>query len=137
MVAAAYPRTFVPQDLKLASFADVEPLYRELQERNIDSPAALEQWLRDFSELSSVVDEVGSRRYIDKSCHTDDAAIEKAYIEWVEEIDPKIKPYYFKLQKKFLESPHREKLTDPRYAMLARKWRPDVELFRDRAIEMP
>lgn len=136
MVATAYPRTFVPQDLKLDQFADVEPLYRELLDRSIDSPAALERWLRDFSELSSVVDEVGSRRYIAKSCHTDDAAIERAYMQFVEEIEPKIKPLYFQLQRKFLASPHLAQLSDPRYAMLARKWRPDVELFRDENVPL-
>lgn len=131
MVATGYPRTFVPTDLKLERFADVEPLFQELLDRKIDSPAALERWLRDYSELACVIDEVGSRRYIDKSCHTDDPAIEKAYIQFIEEIDPKVKPLDFRLQKKFLNSPHLHRLTDPRYAMLVRKWRPDVELFRD------
>ncbi|MDQ3441172.1 MAG: M3 family oligoendopeptidase [Planctomycetota bacterium] len=136
MVATGYPRTFVPQDLRLERFGDVEPLYRELIDRPIDSPAALERWLRDFSELASVVDEVGSRRYIDKSCHTDDAAIQQLYMQFVEEIEPKIKPLCFRLQKKFVESPHRKQLTDPRYAMLERQWRPDVELFREENVPL-
>ncbi|MGB7158038.1 MAG: M3 family oligoendopeptidase, partial [Tepidisphaeraceae bacterium] len=136
MHATAYPRTFVSQDLTVSTFADVEPLYRELIDRPIDSPAALERWLRDFSELASVVDEVGSRRYIDKSCHTDNAEIEKSYLRFVEEIDPKIKPLYFELQKKFLASPHRSALTDGRYAMLAQRWTPDVELFRDENVPL-
>jgi len=136
MVASTYPRTFVPKDLKVASFADVEPLYLTLLDRPIDSPAALERWLLDFSELTAVVDEGGSRRYIDKSCHTDDPAIEKAYLDWIEEVDPKVKPYFFKLQKKLLDSPHRAALTDKRYEMLAKKWRPDVELFRDQNIPL-
>jgi hypothetical protein len=49
----------------------------------------------------------------------------------VEEIEPKVKPLYFQLQKKYLDSSHRERLNDPRYTMLTRVWRPDVELFRD------
>src|SRR5687768_16693807 len=133
---APYPRTFVPKNINLETFADVEPLYRELIDRPIDSPAALEQWLRDFSELSGVVDEVGTRRYIDKSCHTDDAEIQRLYMQFVEEIEPKVKPLYFRLQKKFVESPHRKQLTDPRYAMLERQWRPDVELFREENVPL-
>src|SRR5688500_2460215 len=136
MVATAYPRTFVPRDLKLETFADVEPLYRELIDRPIDSPAALERWLRDFSELSSVVEEVGTRRYIDKSCHTDDAEIQRLYMQFVEEIDPKVKPLYYQVQKKCVEAPHRKQLADPRYAMLERQWRPDVELFREENVPL-
>jgi oligoendopeptidase F len=136
MVAKAYPRTFVPTDLQVNDFASVEPLYRELLDRPIDSPDALQRWLRDLSELSAVVDEIGSRRYINKSCHTDDKALEAAYLQFVEEIDPKIKPLFFALQKKFADSPHRAGLTDRRYAMLERKWRADVEIFRDENVPL-
>lgn len=131
MVAAVYQRQFVPATIDVADFSQLEPLYRDLVDRPIGSPAELEKWLLDFSELSSVVDEYGSRRYIDKSCHTEDAEIEKAYFHFVENIEPKIKPLYFQLQKKFLESPHRAGLTDPKYDVLYRKWSADVEIFRD------
>ncbi len=136
MVATAYPRTFVPHDLKINSFADVEPLYRALLERPIQSAAELEKWLKDASELASVVDEFGTRRYINKSCQTDDPELEKLYLQYVEEIEPRIKPLFFELQKKFLESPFRSQLTDKRYAMLDSKWRADVELFREENVAL-
>ena len=128
-------RRFVPKDLQLNDFASVEPLYRELLERPIGSRDQMDRWLADFSELTAVVDEVGSRRYIDKSCHTDDAEIEKAYMHFAEEIEPKIKPLYFELQKKYLGSPHRGEGT-PALQILARKWRADVELFREENIPL-
>ncbi|MEA2709245.1 MAG: oligoendopeptidase, partial [Phycisphaerales bacterium] len=133
-----FPRKYVPTDLKLNDFADVEPLYRELLDRDVSSQGELEKWLADLSELFAVVDEVGNRRYIDKSCHTDDAALEAAYLKYVEEIEPKIKPLFFQLQKKFLDSPHRAALTDGhrRFAILERKWRADVELFRDENVPL-
>lgn len=131
MVAQAKPaRKFVPADFDPAEWPQIEPLAAQLQARAIKSPQHLEQWLLDLSELNGVVEEYSSRRYIDKSCHTDDAEIKKRYFHFVEEIEPKLKPVFFELQKKFLDSPHREKLTDPRYAMLARKWQADVDVFR-------
>ena len=135
MVATAPARTFVPKDLQVNSFSDIEPLYRELLDRRINSRSDMDQWLRDFSELTAVVDEVGSRRYINKSCHTDDAEIEKAYMQYVEEIEPKIKPVYFELQKKYLNSPHRAEDT-PALRILSRKWKADVELFREENIPL-
>lgn len=129
--SAAQSRRFVPSALNPADFESLQPIYQSLLDRTIASPAELEQWLLDLSELSAAVDEYGSRRYIDKSCHTDDDAIEKAYLHFIEEVEPKIKPLYFALQKKYLESPFREKLDRKRYFVLDRKWQADVDLFRD------
>src|SRR5687768_3426368 len=120
MVATASPtgkqtstpprRTFVPRDFDVADFAQIEPLYRALLDRSVDTPEQLDKWLRDVSELTSAIDEYGSRRYIDKSCHTDDPAIEKAYLHFVENVEPKIKPLHFALQRKFMQSAARTAL---------------------------
>ncbi len=131
MVATAFPRTFVPAQLDASDFKQIEPLYQQLLSRPIDTVDQLEKWLADASELSSVVDEYGSRRYIDKSCHTDDAEIEKRFMQFVEEVEPQIKPLFFKLQQKFLASPARKQLAGKRYFVLDRKWATDVELYRD------
>lgn len=131
MVAQTKPsRKFVPADFNPAEWSQIEPIAKSLQERPVSSAAELEKWLYDLSEFSSVVDEYGSRCYINKSCHTDDTEIEKRYMHFVEEIDPKLKPSWFAFQKKWLESPYRAELTDPRYKMLSRKWQADVDVFR-------
>jgi oligoendopeptidase F len=129
-------RQFVPTQLDVADFSQIEPLYRALLDRNIDSTGELEKWLKDFSELTSAIDEHGSRRYIEKSCHTDDKEIEKAYLHFVENVEPKIKPLHFALQKKFLASPARGQLDRRRYFVLDRKWETDVALFRDENVPL-
>ncbi|MGH7179187.1 MAG: M3 family oligoendopeptidase [Tepidisphaeraceae bacterium] len=129
--APAPKRHFVPQSLNVADWSQIEPLAEQLLSRKINSSTDLEKWLVDFSELSAVIDEYGARRYIDKSCHTDDKDVEKSYFHFIENIEPKFKPLVFKLQKKFLESPFRSQLTDKRYTILARQWQADVDIFRD------
>src|SRR4051812_49730636 len=132
MVAANAPiRTFVPRDLDPSDFANLEPRYRSLLDRQINSAAEMERWLADLSELTAVVDEFGSRKYIDKSCHTDDKQIEAAYMNFVENVEPKIKPIFFEIQKKLLNSPFAKELRGERYEMLTKKWRGGVELFFD------
>ncbi len=131
MVATAFPRSFVPARLDASDFMQIEPLYLQLLSRPVETVEQLEKWLADASELSSVVDEYGSRRYIEKSCRTDDAEIEKRFMQFVEEVEPQIKPLFFKLQQKFLASPARKQLTGKRYFVLDRKWATDVELYRD------
>src|SRR3954464_1955674 len=138
MVAVAPPphRSFVPAQVDVADFARLESLYRDLLERPVDTVERLQRWLADFAELSAVVDEYGSRRYIDKSCHTDDKAIEQAYLHFVENVEPRIKPLYFQLQKKFLESPARTQLPLKGLNILSRKWAADVDLFRDENVPL-
>jgi oligoendopeptidase F len=136
MVPSTFPRSFVPTEFDPSDWSAAEPLYRELLAREIASPRELEAWLRDFSELDSVMDEYESRRYIDKSCHTDDAEIERRYMQFVEEIEPRVKPLYFEIQRKFLASPFLAELTDKKYVMLAKNWRADVEIFREENVPL-
>src|SRR5271165_4183795 len=131
MPANAHPRQFVPAELDPSNFAQTQTLYHRLLDRRIDTMDQLNRWLLDFSELASVVDEYGSRRYIDKSCHTDDEAIKKRFMQFVEEVEPRIKPLAFALQRKYFESPARRKLGRGPSEMLDRRWQADVEIFRD------
>ena len=130
--------TFVPEDLDCADFGQLEPLFEALLSREIETEAALKDWLRDYSELSSVVREYGSRRNIDHACHTDDDDIEKAYLHWVQDVAPKLSPLYFALSKKYLASPARAALeaSDERFRMLGRSWEAEVEVYREANIPL-
>jgi oligoendopeptidase F len=136
MATTAPHRTCIPTNLNIAEFAQIEPFYRQLLDRPIASTAELEKWLGDFSELSAAVDEFGSRRYIDMSCHTDDKQIEAAYMHYVENIEPNIKPLYFQLQKKYVEARRRTGLAGQRYTILERRWNADIEIFRDENVPL-
>ena len=129
-------RHFVPETIDLSDFAQIEPLYARLQDRVLQSTGDLERWLLDFSELTAAVEEYGSRRYIDKSCHTDDASIEQQFMQFVEEVEPKIKPLAFALQQKFLSSPAVSLLDEKRYGILIKQWRTEVELFRPENVQL-
>ncbi|MEM6393574.1 MAG: M3 family oligoendopeptidase [Planctomycetota bacterium] len=124
-------RTFVPTELDCADWAQLEPLYQSLLDRELPDAAAVEAWLADYSELSCVVSEFGSRRNIEHACHTDDEAIETAYLHWVENISPKLKPIGNQLQRKYLEAPGLSGLDEQRYGILTREWKASAELFRE------
>lgn len=136
MVATAPVRTFVPTALDVTNFAELEILFRQLRDRPLESASDAERWLGDFSELIAVIYEYCSRRYIDKSCHTDNEQFEKAYLFFVEQIDPKIKPLHFQLQRKLLDTPAAGKLVGRRYEILLRNWKTEIELFRDENIPL-
>ena len=129
----AASRQFVPADLDVADWSQVEPLFAALHERKLDDVESLEAFLRDFSELTAVVAEFGSRRMIEHSCHTDDPELEKAYLHVVQQLQPKMQPWGDKLHRRLLDSPALPELLEqqPKLKMLEREWRSDVELFRE------
>jgi oligoendopeptidase F len=131
-----FTRQFVPDTFNPAVAGEVVAQYQLVLERPIGSAGELERWLSDCSELSSVMDEFGSRRYIDKSCHTEDAAIEARYMQFVEDIEPNIKPLFFAIQKKYLACPFRSELKGKRYETLHRRWGADVALFRQENVPL-
>jgi len=58
-LAAHRPRTFVPQNLDLGDWPQIAPLFDQLERRaaEVNSAAALERWLLDWSELNAALDE--------------------------------------------------------------------------------
>lgn len=138
VAAARARRRFVPSDLTVRTFDDVAGLYNELEGRDVTTPERLQQFLSDFSELTSVVDEHASRLYIAKTCHTDDEAAQSAYLFFVEHVEPRIKPAFFRLQKKAVSSPAMKVLaeSDGRLHILSRNWSADVELFREENVPL-
>ncbi|MEX2216595.1 MAG: M3 family oligoendopeptidase [Phycisphaeraceae bacterium] len=122
---------FVPADLDCSSWPALEPLYKALLARPISTKADFQAWLRDFSDLDETIDEYSSWKYIDNTCHTDDAEIEKAYMHVVENIDPNIKPIYFELQKKLIAAAKATGAdSDPVIAYLVKRWQADVDVYR-------
>ncbi len=109
---AAKPRAFVPQTIDLGDWPQIAPLFDQLESRaaNCKSAAELERWLLDWSELNAALDEESSRRYIAMTCHTDSADAEKAYLHFVENVEPQLKPRQFALEKIYTAHPQRAEL---------------------------
>jgi len=131
-LSPAKPRTFVPQDLDLGDWPQIAPLFDQLEARaaQAKSAADLERWLLDWSELCATLDEEASRRYIAMTCHTDNADAEKAYLHFVEHVEPQLKPRQFALEKLYVAHPQREFLSKARFEVFDRDVKNHVELFR-------
>jgi oligoendopeptidase F len=64
------------------------------------------------------------------TCHTESSDAEKAFLHFVEEVEPQLKPRQFKLAQIYLEHPCRAQLPQDRYFVFDRGTRLQVELFR-------
>jgi len=105
-------RTFVPQKIDFGDWPQIAPLFDQLETRAAQCKSAsdLERWLLDWSELTAALDEESSRRYIAMTCHTDNAEAEKAYLHFVENVEPQLKPRQFALEKIYVVHPQRAEL---------------------------
>src|SRR4051812_10635667 len=132
------PRRFVPANLNLGDWSQIAPLFDTLEKRitEIKETKQLEQWLLDWGELTAALEEEGAKRYIAMSCHTDNPEAEKAYLEFIEKIEPELKPRNFKLDQAYLAHPARAKLSPERYSVFDRYTKQHVELFREENVPL-
>jgi len=132
------PRGFVPLQIDLGDWGQIEPLYDQLDARAplCESAADFERWILDGGELAAALDEEASKRHIAMTCHTDNPEAEGAYLHFVEQIEPRIKPRRFKLEEIYLAHPRRAQLPRPRYTVFDRDTQLRVELYRPENIAL-
>jgi oligoendopeptidase F len=128
------PRHFVPKDFTLTDWQSLEPFFKNLLERNIDTNENLEQWLKDQSELEALINEDACWRQIKMTCDTENKALEEAFTFFCMEIQPKIQPYADALNKKLVNHPLAKKLDKEKYFTYLRNMRKSIELFREENI---
>ena len=100
----------------------LEPLFKELTERPINSVEELEHWLRDRSELEAALEEDFAWRYIRMTCDTNSQELLEKFQYFATEIEPKIAPYSNELNKKLVNSEYADKLHEEKYLPL-HPWR--------------
>ena len=128
-------RAYLPKELTLETFEDILPYFKELQERNIDTPQAFQKWIQDGSELDAFLEENGAWRYIKMSIDTTKPELTESYTYFVSEIQPKLAPLLNELNKKMMASPFRKDLSeDPAYAIFFRSVGVQLALFREENI---
>jgi oligoendopeptidase F len=137
MVIQAPPRKFLPSNFKITDWPSLQSFFDELEKRTISSAEELKHWLRDRSELESVVSEDMGWRYIRMTCYTDNEEYGKAYQYFVQEIQPHMAPYSDRLNKKVMDSPFVKELENASgYDIMIRNLKKEIELFREENIPL-
>jgi oligoendopeptidase F len=125
------PRHFVPATFTVTNWEGLEPFFKALLERVIDTPPQLEQWLKDMSELEAVVSEDACWRQIRMTCDTENKALEDAFNYFCMEIQPRIQPYADLLNKKLINHPLTAQLPQEKYFTYLRSVKKSIDLFRE------
>lgn len=130
-------RTFVAQDLTIDAWESIESYYTNLLERTLDTKEAFQEWLKDISELEAILEEDMAWRYIKMTIDTRDEALSKAYTFFVTEIQPKLAPLEDQLNRKLNDCEFTASFeSDPAYAILFRRIRKALELFREENVPL-
>ncbi|MHC4414140.1 MAG: M3 family oligoendopeptidase [Planctomycetota bacterium] len=132
----AKPAQLLPPDLDATRWEGLRPLYEGLLDRELKCSGCLEQMLLDRSELDAAASEAQTDLYIRMTCHTDDEETKSAYLDFVENVEPKLKRAGFELDRKIVRSPHARDLDHRRYEVLLRDLKADVDIFRDENVAL-
>jgi oligoendopeptidase F len=129
-------RHFLPDDYILTDWKSLEQYFQELEQRPLDTRAALEKWLLDMSELEAVLSEDACWRQIKMTCDTENKSLEEAFNYFCMEIQPKIQPYADRLNRRLVENPHTQELDPKDYFTYLRSVKKRIELFREANIPL-
>lgn len=114
-----------PQETIQLTWTDLEPHFHELQSHPLTA-ANVSEWLREWSHLAQVVDEMENRIYIATTVNTADQEAEARLNNYLETIFPHLKSAEQQLKEKLLAS----QLVPPGMELPLRGMRAHAELFR-------
>ncbi len=131
-----FPRQFVSVDDTLSEWSQMEPYFADLTSRPVETLEALNEWLLDWSELEACIDQVGTELYVRMTCQTDDAERKAAYLDFVEQIEPRCKPMWHTVRSRHAQWALRWGLPRERFAMFDRRIQNAVELYREENVAL-
>lgn len=129
-------RPYLPANLSLGKWSELEEYYDELLHRRLDSLADLEHWLLDRSELEAFVSEAFAWRYIDLSRDSNDEQAQERYQYFIQEFSPNIANCDQALHEKLAASPFAAELDEERYGVYLRNVRNELQLYREENVAL-
>jgi len=127
---------YLPSNFVLTDWASLEPFFKELLERPLSDLNALENWLKDISELEAFISEDACWRQIKMTCDTTDKSLEEAFNYFCMEIQPKMQPFGDALNKKLIACPFTASLDTQAYFTYLRSVKKNIDLFRTENIPL-
>lgn len=130
------PRHYLPVDFEIKDWEGLLPFFQDLEEREIDSVASLEQWLKDASELEAAISEEVCWRQIKMTCDTENKELEASFTYFMMEIQPKMQPFSDRLNKKLLDCKFTSELDAQKYFTYLRNVKKNIDLFEEKNIPL-
>ena len=127
--------TFIPEDFDASSWENIEPYVDDLIQRNLSCSSCLEKLISDSSNLAEHISETGALLYIGMTCDTENETKKNDFLNFVENIRPKLSKFSDKLNRRIAEHPSVGDLPD-RYDLMIRAIKSDIDIFREENIPL-
>ena len=122
-------------DFDATSLDSLEPVFNELLSRDVKSVGDLETFFSDISDMAEHISEAGARLYIGMTCDTENDLKQTNFLNFVENIRPRMSEVSNKLDQKILNLDFLDRLSD-RYTLILRSMRNSIEIFREENIPL-
>lgn len=113
------------------SWGDFQPWYDDLLSMDV-SAETVDAFLREWSRVSDLVDELENRLYVAKTVDTADSEAEARFNRYLDGVYPKAQEAEQQLKQKLLQSG----LEPPGFEIPLRKMRTQAELFREQNVPL-
>ncbi len=120
---------FIPDEFDASSWDNIYPYVSNLLERELSCANCLETLVSDSSNLAEHISETGALLYINMTCDTESDEKRNAFLDFVENVRPKLSEFSDKLNRRIIEHPAIEELPR-RYDLIIRGIKSDIEIFR-------
>lgn len=127
--------TFIPEDFDASSWENIEPYVDDLIQRSLSCSSCLEKLISDSSNLAEHISETGALLYIGMTCDTENETKKNDFLNFVENVRPKLSKFSDKLNRRIAEHPSVGDLPD-RYDLMIRGIKSDIDIFREENIPL-
>lgn len=129
-------RAFVAEDFNPSTWEAIEPYYVNLLSRELNSLAALNSWLKDWSEFDAVLGEHTRWVYVRTTIDTADEKAQADLVKLYAEVYPKMVVENNLLDKKFISCPFVAELDQNVFYTTIRRVKQSLELYNEANIPL-
>ena len=126
---------FVPEDFDASEWGNIEPYVNDLLNRSLSCTGCLEGLIADASSLAEHISETGALLYIGMTCDTENDEKRDSFLDFVENVRPKLSEFSDSLNRRIVEHPSVDDMS-PRYDLMIKGMRNDIEIFRKENIPL-
>ena len=134
-VAGKGTSSFVDDGFNPGDWDEIKPYVNELLNRKISCSKCIEGIIRDASELSEHISEKGALLYIAMTCDTESNEKRSSFLDFVENVRPKLSEFSDSLNRRLIEHEAVKNLPS-RYDLMIRSMKNDVDIFRKENIPL-
>ena len=127
--------SFVDDGFNPDDWDEIKPYVNKLLNRKISCSKCIEGIIRDASELSEHISEKGALLYIAMTCDTESDEKRSSFLDFVENVRPKLSEFSDSLNRRLIEHEAVKNLPS-RYDLMIRSMKNDVDIFRKENIPL-